>query len=314
MRQCKHGFTLIELLVVIAIIGLLVSLLLPAIQSAREMARRSQCTNNMKQLALAMNIYHESLKSLPPGNLVLEQLKEKEDACHSGEEIYCGSIGWPVFVLPYLEQEPLYDKVNFEVLAYTPEPGDWSYHPETTPIGDPKNKEAAENVPTVFSCPSTLRLSPYHKDYGANGDRGFPESFKVYDGLFYVNSGVRFSDAKDGLSNTFLMLETSRNHWWKVNGIGDLLKTQIGSNPFFWVSALGQGYAINRYDTNGKYYPLPINTTELEVPSRGVRSDHVGGVNAAMGDGSVHFVNAKIDFEIYSGLFTKSGNEDVKLP
>jgi len=92
------GFTLIELLVVIAIIALLISLLIPAIQAAREAARRSQCTNNVKQMVLAMNVYHESLKSLPPGNLVLDELRE--NACHVGRQVYCGSIGWPVFILP----------------------------------------------------------------------------------------------------------------------------------------------------------------------------------------------------------------------
>ena len=315
MKTIKHGFTLIELLVVIAIIGLLVSLLLPAIQAAREMARRSQCANNMKQLALAMNVYHESLKSLPPGNLILEELKEK--ACHLEGQVYCGTLGWPVFILPYLEQLPLYDKVDFETFAYTPQPGDKSYHPEELPVGDPKNKEVGENVPAVFSCPSALRLSPYHKDYSVNGDRQHPESCdnKSYrDGMFSYNSGIRFSDVKDGVSNTFLLLEASRHSRWTETGVSEPLKTQWGCNPFFWVNAMGQGYVVSKYFTPIKEYPLSINTPEAEVPSRGVRSDHVKGANVAMCDGSVHFVTAKIKFDIYSGLFTKSGNEDVKLP
>jgi len=107
----KHGFTLIELLVFIAIIALLISLLIPAIQAAREMARRSQCSNNMKQMALAMNVYHESLKTLPPGNLCLEELSAK--SCHQINAIYCGSIGWPAFILPYLEMGNLYDSIDF---------------------------------------------------------------------------------------------------------------------------------------------------------------------------------------------------------
>ena len=313
-KQCVPGsaFTLIELLVVIAIIALLISLLIPAVQAAREMARRSQCANNMKQLALAMNVYHDSMKTLPPGNLVLEELKEK--ACHVGNNIYCGSMGWPVFILAQLEQASLYEKVDFGTFAYTPETGEWTAHSDVGPVGDPANKEVAENVPVVLSCPSSPRHSIYHKDYGVNGERGFPESIDDYDGMFRFNSGIRFSDVKDGLSNTFLILETSRHHWWKENGVGELQYTKIGSNPFFWVNMSGQGYAINRYDAEGKYYPLPINTTELETPTRGVRSDHPKCVNAALCDGSVHFINAKIDFDVYSAFFTKSENEDVKLP
>ncbi|MCL2622571.1 MAG: DUF1559 domain-containing protein [Planctomycetaceae bacterium] len=312
--KTQNGFTLVELLVVIAIIALLISLLIPAVQAAREAARRMQCANNLKQLALAMNVYHESMKSLPPGNLVLEELKER--ACHIEGLVYCGSIGWPVFILPYMEQMPLYDKVDFETFAYTPEPGDNSYHSEDAPAGDPKNREAGETVPTVFSCPSALRLSPYHKDYGVNGDRSCPESSEPknnHDGVFHVNSDIRFSDVKDGLSNTFLLLETSRHSWWRANGDGELLTTRVGSNPFFWVNTWGQGYAICQYWAQERHYPLSINTIEREAPSRGVRSGHLRGANGAMCDGSVHFINGKINFEIYSGLFTKSGNEDVKL-
>ena len=315
MKIKKLGFTLIELLVVIAIIALLISLLIPAVQAAREMSRRMQCANQMKQMALAMNVYHESLKSLPPGNLVIEELKDQ--ACHIEGLVYCGSIGWPVFILPHLEQMPLYDKVDFETFAYTPEPGDNSHHPEDVPVGDPKNKEAAENVPSVFSCPSALRPSHYHKDYGVNGDRSCPESSDPknnHDGMFHVNSSIRFSDAKDGLSNTFLLLEVSRHSWWKAYGVGEPLKTRTGSNPFFWVNTWGQGYAISQYWTQDRHYPLSINTTEREAPSRGVRSGHVRGANAALCDGSVHFVSEKINFDLYSGLFTKSGNEAVKLP
>ena len=307
----RVGFTLIELLVVIAIIGLLVSLLLPAIQAAREMARRSQCSNNMRQLGLAMNVYHESLKSLPPGNLVLEELKE--DACHLEGEVYCGSIGWAAFIFPYLEQESLYDRIDFGTLAYTPEAGDMSYH-DGCLHGNATNQFAAENVPSVFSCPSAVRHSPYHKDYGGNGDQGFPESARDSNGVFGFNSGIRFSDVKDGLSNTFLLLEASQHRWWRLNEEDELRQTAHGINPFFWVNTWGQGYAISQYGTGDKYYRLPINASEVEAPSRGVRSDHAQGTNAAMCDGSVHFVSEKIDFGTYEGLFTRSGNEDVKLP
>jgi prepilin-type N-terminal cleavage/methylation domain-containing protein/prepilin-type processing-associated H-X9-DG protein len=308
----NRAFTLIELLVVIAIIALLISLLIPAIQTAREAARRSQCANNLKQLALAMNVYHESMKSLPPGNLVFEDLKEH--ACHIDGQVYCGSMGWPVFILPQLEQTALHDKVDFETFAFTPVTGDICSHSGEVGIGDPKNQFVAENMPSVFTCPSVRKLSPSHKDYGVNGHREYPESNGGWDGLFEFNSNVRFSDVKDGLSNTFLILEASHYHWWKHHGEGEVEKTKLGCNPFFWVNGGGQGYAISEYGTSDRSYKLSINTEDLENPTKGARGEHPAGINVAMADGSVHFINQKINFDLYQGFFTRSGNEDVKLP
>lgn len=311
MKMYRSGFTLVELLVVIAIIALLISLLIPAIQAARESARRSQCANNMKQLALAMNVYHESMKSLPPGNLILDELRDK--ACHQAGAVYCGSMGWPVFILAHLEQTSLYDQVHFDALAYTPVTGDICAHENEGGVGDPRNQFVAENMPSVFSCPSTRKLSPYHKDYGVNGDREYPESSDPKDGLFHWNSGIRFSDVKDGLSNTFLLLEASHYHWWKHYGEGEIMKTTLGCNPFFWVNGGGQGYVIVEYGAD-KSYKLSINTEELENPTKGARGEHPAGINTALCDGSVHFINTKINFDVFSGLFTKSGNENVRLP
>ncbi|MCL2348263.1 MAG: DUF1559 domain-containing protein [Planctomycetaceae bacterium] len=311
-QQYNRAFTLIELLVVIAIIALLISLLIPAVQAAREMARRSQCANNMKQLALAMNVYHESMKSLPPGNLVLEELRKK--ACHVDSNVYCGSMGWPVFILAQLEQMPLYEKVHFDALAYTPVTGDICAHEQEGPQGAPKNQFVAENMPEVFRCPSALRLSPFHKDYGVNGHREYPESNGGWDGPFQFNSGIKFSDVKDGLSNTFLLLEACHHHWWKYEGSDKVEQTKLGCNPFFWVNGGGQGYVISEYGTSKASYRLAINTTDVENPTRGARSDHPKGINAALCDGSVHFISQGINFDVYSKLFTKSGNEDVRLP
>jgi prepilin-type N-terminal cleavage/methylation domain len=309
----RFGFTLIELLVVIAIIGLLVSLLLPAIQAAREMARRSQCSNNMRQMTLAMNVYHESFKSLPPGNIVQESLKEK--ACHTAGDVYCGSIGWPAFILSQLEQEPLYDKIDFETYAFSPDPGEESLHESSGPNGDEKNKEATQQMPSVFSCPSAEKQSPYHKDYGVNGDNGFPQSARTGNELFACNSGTRFSDVKDGLSNTFLLLEACHSRTWRFQGTDRIIKTETGLNPFFWVGQVGQGYVMSGYMPTPDIYHLPINTMNPYYGAYGARSAHTGlGCNVAMCDASVHFVSEKIDFNVYEGLFTRSGNEDVKIP
>lgn len=305
IRQQKTGFTLIELLIVIAIIALLISLLLPAIQAAREMARRSQCANNMKQMALAMNMYHESFKSLPPGNLVLEELRE--GACCSEKPCYCGSIGWAVFLLPFLEQEPLYDKVDFEAYAYTLEPGDGSAH-EGQPHGSEKNQFVAENIPSLFSCPSVPRIASriFHKDYGVNGTSGAPQNdFQRDNGAFYANSGTRYADITRGLSGTYCLLEHSHSWWWSADGGKNILRTEYGTNPFFWVNLGSQGYvcfeSLNMFTLKDEIYP--INTKTAWSPLRTARSYHPGGIHVAMFDGSVQFLSEKMDLGAYHVAF-----------
>ena len=312
----NNGFTIVELLVVIAIIGLLISLLLPAIQASREYARRSHCANNMKQIALAMNAYHDTLKSLPPGNLVKvltpEDDKLPEGACHPGAQIYCGSIGWPAFILAQLEQPNLYEKVDFDVLAYTPVTGEGTNHDAASLHGNSLNSFVSQNMPPVFSCPSAIRQSSCHKDYSINGRAEYPECVKN-DALFFFNSGTRFSDVKDGLSNTFLVLEkTHYTKWIDEDDKDDKERvTTFGVNPFFWVNLGGQGYAICAKDGQ----KLRMNTVYKIRPTRGyVRSDHPKGVNAAMCDGSVHFLDERMDYDLYRALFTHAGKEPVNFP
>ena len=302
----RFGFTLIELLVVIAIIALLISLLIPAIQAAREMARRTQCSNNVKQIALAMNVYHASLKSLPPGNIVCDDLYGK--LCHPEQtKCYCGSIGWPAFLLPYLEQEQLYDKINFEMLAYTPEAGDCSFH-EGSAHGDDANRFAGENMPVMFSCPSTQRTAPphSHKDYGVNGTSGAPQmDFQRDNAVFYANSGIRFSDITRGLSNTYLLLEHSHSWWWSEDEGKNRMFTQYGTNPFFWVNLGSQGYvcrdSLNMLTEKDAVYK--INSKVEWSPLRTARSYHYGGVNIAYCDGSVLYLSEKTDPHVYLSSF-----------
>jgi prepilin-type N-terminal cleavage/methylation domain-containing protein/prepilin-type processing-associated H-X9-DG protein len=319
MKTNKSGFTLVELLVVIAIIALLISLLIPAVQAAREMARRSHCKNNMRQLALGMNVYHESLKTLPPGCIRIE--KYLESPClHPDfpllENHHCGMIGWAAFLLPYLEQEPLHDRIDFECMAYTPEAGDNTWHDGQGPQGDEKNKFAAENMPLIFSCPSAMRIAPprTQKDYGVNGAEGCPERLNDHkEALFWGNSGTKFSDVKDGLSNTFLLGENIHSGW-SEKSIRDDKRVTYGSNPFLWVNHGSQGfivYAEKFYGESGNY---PVNKKNVLFPNRGIKSDHSDGANVAMCDGSVHFLSEKITFDVFTGFFTRAGSENVKLP
>ena len=316
----KEGFTLIELLVVIAVIALLISLLIPAVQAAREMARRAQCGNNMKQISLGITVYHESLKTFPPGNIVHDALFET--ACHvEGEEpttAYCGSIGWPAFILPYVEQTALYDKVDFDTYAYVPVAGDYlTFHGASESAGDEKNKYVAENMPGLFVCPSAMRTAPpgTHKDYAANGARDCPERvFNHPEGVLYRNSGTKISDIKDGTTNTFLLLECIHSGWWKESPAPNK-RVVYGANPFFWVNHASQGYVVYDDGFKGGDSAYPCNAKEeARWPYRGSRSDHNAGINVTMCDGSVHFISEKIAFDVYKGLFTRSGSEDVRVP
>src|SRR5688500_11661433 len=111
----RIGFTLVELLVVIAIIGVLVALLLPAVQAAREASRRSSCGNNAKQLTLAFQNYHDTLNSMPPGNVWTSAMYGTDS--NPGGQIM-GSFGWPAFILPYMEANTVYERIDFKLPAY----------------------------------------------------------------------------------------------------------------------------------------------------------------------------------------------------
>ena len=324
MKKTHHSlaFTLVELLVVIAIIGLLVSLLLPAIQAAREYARRSQCTNNMRQISLGMLNYHDTLKSFPSGNIALESLVE-EGSCHpltphEDDLIYCGSMGWPALILPYVEQDALYDTINFAKLAFLPGKSEASSH--VGPHGDEENRFAATNMPDLFACPSSKRLAPpgTHKDYGVNGRSGAPERRKnCTQSVFHVNSGTRISDLKRGTTNTLLILEVAHAWSWSPKSDEHFEPTDSGTNPFLWVNRASQGYACYG-GTNVTLFigdvPYPINVKDNWIATRFSRGYHPKGINVSLCDGSMHFFSETMDFDTYRTLFELVGDKIVQLP
>lgn len=307
MHRChpqKSAFTLVELLVVIAIIGILVALLLPAIQAAREASRRSQCGNNLRQLAVGMQNYHDRLKSFPPGNLWYAPNHNWTDSNPGGQVI--GSFGWPAFLLPYIEQATLQSRINFDVQAYCESIGDYSGSTRTA-LGDVANKEAANSQPAVFVCPSAHRVRPesQHKDYGMNGGLGaccVERNTASSEGIGFLNSGVRMHEITDGTTTTFLLLEFAHfgPHSWCLKN--------AGCNPFFFVHHQSEGYVCA---TKGGV-PAPPNDP-LPGDTRGAFSDHPGGVQAAMCDGRVVFITDAMDYNTYTYGFTKASGEAFSL-
>lgn len=290
----KRGFTLIELLVVIAIIAILVSLLLPAVQQAREAARRTQCKNNLKQIGLAMHNYHDTFNTLPMGSRYVGGSYPREGL----GDARANSWGWATFILPQLEQANLYQQFDLNVPPYSPEVND-EYFGTFGPSANTTNMEPCTTIPSAFLCPSAPRLGhpTAYKDYAMNqgnlrccAERS--NNSGQFKGVAFMNSKILFRDITDGTSNTFLLLE--QTHFTKDhNG--------KPTNHFVFVSHDSEGYA-------GAFYaPNAFRNNH----GRDARSEHVGGIQVSMSDGAVRFVSDNIDLGTYRALSTRNGDEVI---
>jgi prepilin-type N-terminal cleavage/methylation domain-containing protein/prepilin-type processing-associated H-X9-DG protein len=314
----RRAFTLIELLVVIAIIGVLIALLLPAVQAAREAARRSQCVNHLKQLGLAMHMYTDAWGCFPPANL---------------SPVHQFSPQARLF--PYLEQAALLAAFNFDLGLRSG---------GNSPVR-PEQLTATQIVIDVFLCPSDgmnrAILDPQYRpgNYVASMGTGVPDDGNflspIADGLCFVSGVVRMADVRDGLSQTALMSETlvgggvglpagsqgnvKRQYIHLGNEQPPTVRPSqancaIGS-PYPWRGDRNYGWAIGRLDSAlYNHYLVPNDQLPdcYHTHVRGwkaARSEHAGGVNLLFGDGHVAFTKDAVALPVWRALASRSGGE-----
>jgi len=319
----KPGFTLVELLVVIAIIGVLVALLLPAVQSAREAARRMQCTNNLKQMGLALHNFHDTNKIFPPAR------DELVTSPVTGTNAWTAS--WMTFILPYIEQQALFQTYRFDK--------DWADSATNDHASGPIKAKLK-----AYMCPSAPGQSTRpvngnrgNTDYSATTERESPNAFlnalqasAVADGdpnfigvlgknvLLTVgtNPAVRPANRRmatitDGTSNTFLVGECAgRNTFWWM---GKRQATTIANGPWATDAARLQ---IGGCDPSNPTYPL--NNKNVAGPkavncinSKEIYAFHPSGACVAMADGSVRLVSANLDLNMAYALLTRDRGETI---
>ncbi|MHB8903346.1 MAG: DUF1559 domain-containing protein [Thermoguttaceae bacterium] len=295
----RNAFTLVELLVVIAIIGILIALLLPAVQAAREAARRMSCTNNLKQIGVALHNYHDTHRALPMGWLA---------SGSGGGYDFEGSPGWAwsARILPLLEQRPLYERVDMHA-----------------PVTDPANDAARVTVVSTLVCPSDpgddlfdlkdavddetegttvltrLAKSNYPGVFGTQDIHGICETGQPGfngcqgNGMFYLNRCVAFRDITDGLSNTFMVGE----RWSRW-----VHSTWTGVVPGGW-------HAHSRVVAVASDEMPPNSAASVEQQTHNFSSYHPAGTNFLLADGHVQIVTETIDVGLYEALCTRAGGE-----
>ena len=307
----RRGFTLVELLVVIAIIGVLVSLLLPAVQAAREAARRMSCSNNLKELALAIHNYESTYRFMPPGYLHLPGPAGEEEANYRG-------FAWGAAILPQLEQSALYEQLDFG-----------------RPVFDVENLEARETFLPVFLCPSDVysadtyvvrdeNSSPVERyagaSYAANwgpadANENLDDTPLLSRGVFYRNSRTYFRDVIDGLSNTLALGE-------RTNGpipstlpdsvlFGGPATTAHASFENVWAAAVRDVDDLGDDHGHMVLFETQYRPNQYDGDDKGLSAPHAGSALFALCDGSVRAMTQQIDPVLYDAMATRHGHEVV---
>jgi len=302
----RNAFTLVELLVVITIIGILVALLLPAVQAAREAARRMSCSNNMKQVGLALHVYHDTFRRFPPGwrgyNLA------------TGHPDWLGDPGWGwcAAILPYMEQRNLFE-------------GDLWLH---LPITAHENEVGRETYLQTLRCPSDIGQKMFEMHEGHDHDHGhtagrqhddhdhFPLLMPtanyvgvfgveelhhacehgpcIGEGTFFLNRGVRLAEITDGLSQTLMVGERS---------------SKLSHST--WVGAVPHGEHGPARVVGVAEFP-PNSEASAEHYIHNFSSMHPAGTHFLRGDGSVHLVLESIDQQVYFKLCTRANGDIIR--
>jgi prepilin-type N-terminal cleavage/methylation domain-containing protein len=300
-RWQRPAFTLVELLVVIAIIGVLVALLLPAVQAAREAARRSSCSNNMRQLGLAFQNFHDTNNCLPPGKVTAASFP---NPVHVKFNIPSGpEHGWSVFLLPYMEMGNLNNSyrldtnwnagTNLTVVQTHVKIHQCPSAPLQKRLATTTNKEACGDYGVITAVESTL-VSTGFVD---------PLSGAMLDGTLRTNQLHRFADIIDGLSNTTWVAEDAgRPNVHK----GDLAKLTGSTSGSAWADP-DNSYTLHGYTADCVTSPdkCAINCCNRNE----IFSFHPGGAHCIMGDASVRLLPKGMDIRIVARMVTKAGGE-----
>jgi prepilin-type N-terminal cleavage/methylation domain-containing protein/prepilin-type processing-associated H-X9-DG protein len=298
----RRALTLVELLVVIAIIGVLVALLLPAVQAAREAARRTSCINNLKQLGLAFQMHHDAKGGLPASRT----FDEFEPGVFGGH-------GWTIDLLPYIEASALHKKFNFELpyfhednQAVVLQGADLFQCPSTATYGR-LVRLAADDSPNWIEPPRYGAAGDYYVHHTAvkrpDGSTGLP-ALAAFDEL------TPFKSISDGLSNTIVVNEMAGRPDWYVLGspVPGVYALQKG-----WAAWAGyQSMPFRAYKADGRLpgWECVVNCNN----DAGIYSFHPAGANTLMLDGSVHFLAEDADVAVVLSLVTRDGGEAVQIP
>ncbi|MBS0205019.1 MAG: DUF1559 domain-containing protein [Planctomycetes bacterium] len=323
LSRRARGFTLIELLVVIAIIAVLIALLLPAVQQAREAARRTQCKNNLKQWGLALHNYHDTFNVFPPA--LLNSGRYNNGAYFTGNNLVLNTTGW-VFLMPYIDQAPAYNSYNFSNCSS-----------QSSPYGMPVQGSDSVNVNIMqmhlaaLECPSDpaagnlvtsnagvttdyysrnhCRQTSYLFSVGAFTDYDSPYATKANDirqGAFGNSGAARLSGITDGTSNSLLIGEswggihkTSTSYGpWGLSGTHTSVHGRIyTNNGSTLTSAIASPYTYLGINQNYTAGAVPVKSYAWQFVS-----GHTGGAHFLLGDGTVRFLSANLDYMIQCQL------------
>ena len=326
----ESGFTLVELLVVIAIIGILVALLLPAIQSAREAARRSSCVNNEKQIGTALLNYESTYRTFPAGRHGCDGAQEPTiPGCEVGvTTVERSSMSAFVKILPFLEEQALFDRLDLSdssttwKILWPVDAGSEDDRPAFSTWATPEIQEALSSRPEVFACPSddslphteweiysTGQFIPATGNYalcmGHRGPSWHREYFPVKadnSGIFFYIREIKPKEITDGMSHTFLGGEVIASHtpdsgniWTRAERHLDGMRTC--DNP------------INTLPGHGKTHYKRIGATQGYYANGAFASRHPRGANFVFADGRVEFLSEDIDLDAYYAYASRASQE-----